>query len=209
MNKQFKVDAFCYGVDPRPDWFNDKVSSNNIITYIGIDKDDTSCYHCLIKSKYKTTVAMHGDYVIRGTDGEVHAVTSGLFKSTYEIQKPTIIENIKSALEKYSWKYVNMESTNNKDGAELLFKIQELTKALNAINGSFVINPFLSESDKEKVFKYKPLENGYYWVKVREFKKWEILKYHNGYFYVFNTGECKVRYEESDIYEIGERIEHK
>lgn len=119
------------------------------------------------------------------------------------------LAELKCKLAEMCLKYANMESTNNKDGAELLFKIQELTKALNAINGSFIINPFLSESDKEKVFKYKPLENGYYWVKVREYKKWEILKYHNGYFYVFNTGECKVRYEESDIYEIGEKIDHK
>lgn len=84
--KELKPEAFRYGIDPRPDWFDDKVTLNEIITYIGNNKDDVSCYHCLIKSKNGNQEAKYGDYIIRCVTGEIHAITSELFHLTYEIK---------------------------------------------------------------------------------------------------------------------------
>lgn len=70
-----EIEAFVYGYDARPDWFQDKVSSNDIVTA------DT---HCFIKTLEGQMTAQAGDYVIQGVKGEIYPCKPDIFKLTYE-----------------------------------------------------------------------------------------------------------------------------
>ena len=59
-----EVDAFRYYMDPRPNWFCDKVSSNEIVT------TET---RCIIKSPSgKIKTGQVGDYIVRDACGEIY-----------------------------------------------------------------------------------------------------------------------------------------
>ena len=74
--KPIVIDAFIYNVDPRPDWFQDKVTSNDIITY-----PDDSCW---IKTLEGDMQGVKGDYIIQGVKGEIYPCKADIFKMTYE-----------------------------------------------------------------------------------------------------------------------------
>lgn len=65
--KPIEIEAFKLGVDYIPDWFMDKVSSNEIILYgksSGFEHyDDTNCD---IKTLEGVMHANYGDYIIKG-----------------------------------------------------------------------------------------------------------------------------------------------
>lgn len=69
-----EVDAFKYGVDVRPEWFQDKVSSNDIVTA------DT---HCFIKTLTSQITAEHGDYIILRASGEIAVLKSHQFEMLF------------------------------------------------------------------------------------------------------------------------------
>jgi hypothetical protein len=71
-----EVEAFQYGVDPRPDWFCDAVTRNEIVT---------TPEHCVIKTREGHMTCMHGDYVIKGIKAEIYPCKSDIFKLTYHI----------------------------------------------------------------------------------------------------------------------------
>ncbi len=60
----------------RPDWFQDKVSDNTIITH-----DD----HAIILTLEGTMRADLGDWIIKGVKGEVYPCKPDIFAATYEI----------------------------------------------------------------------------------------------------------------------------
>ena len=63
------IEAFRIGIDCIPDWFMNKVSTNEIILYgksSGFEHyDDTNCD---IKTLEGTMHANHGDYIIKGVE---------------------------------------------------------------------------------------------------------------------------------------------
>lgn len=69
------IEAFQYWIDSRPDWFTDKVSSNEITTH------ET---HCEIKTLEGVMRGERGDYIIQGVRGEVYPCKSDIFNATYE-----------------------------------------------------------------------------------------------------------------------------
>ena len=82
--KPVVIEAFQYGVDNRPDWFCDKVTSNEIVTYCGTDIRQPEDYYCEIKT---LEVVMRGDcfdFIIQGVSGEVYPCKPDIFEKTYE-----------------------------------------------------------------------------------------------------------------------------
>ncbi len=73
--KPVVIETFKYLIDNRPDWFCDKVSSNEIITF------ET---HCEIKTLEGTMRGEIGDYIIQGVKGEIYPCKPDIFESTYE-----------------------------------------------------------------------------------------------------------------------------
>ena len=73
--KPVVVEAFRYYIDPRPDWFQDKVTLNEIITY------ET---HCNINTLEGVMRGEYGDYIIQGVMGEIYPCKSDIFELTYE-----------------------------------------------------------------------------------------------------------------------------
>jgi hypothetical protein len=83
--KPVVIEAFKYGIDNIPDWFMDKVTSNEIITHVGTDIRDSSEYFCEIKTLEGIMRGNCGDYIIKGIKGEIYPCKSDIFEITYEL----------------------------------------------------------------------------------------------------------------------------
>ena len=82
--KPVVIEAFQYGIDPRPDWFDDKVTTNDIITHCGTDLKDSSDFYCEIKTLEGVMIGNVGDYIIQGVKGECYPCKPDIFELTYE-----------------------------------------------------------------------------------------------------------------------------
>lgn len=69
------IEAFRYYIDPRPDWFCDKVSTNDIITY------ET---YCEIKTLEGVMRGDKEDWIIKGIKGEIYPCKPDIFEKSYE-----------------------------------------------------------------------------------------------------------------------------
>ena len=80
-----EIEAFRLGIDFIPDWFMDKVSSNEIILHgksTGFQHyDDTNAD---IQTLEGVMHANYGDYIIKGIQGEIYPCKPEIFKNTYE-----------------------------------------------------------------------------------------------------------------------------
>jgi len=88
--KPVTIDAFRMGIDPRPDWFQDKVTRNEIITgvapgeYEPASPFEFSRTCCRIKTLEGEMMGNYGDWIIRGVKGEVYPCKPDIFEATYE-----------------------------------------------------------------------------------------------------------------------------
>lgn len=73
--KPVVVEAFRYGIDDRPDWFTEKVNTNEIVTNES---------HCDINTLEGVMRGNIGDHIIQGVKGEVYPCKSDIFLATYE-----------------------------------------------------------------------------------------------------------------------------
>jgi len=73
------IEAFKFRVDCVPDWFQDKVSTNEIITY---GEDEQS--YCIINTLEGQMRGSYGDYIIKGVKGEIYPCKPDIFELTYE-----------------------------------------------------------------------------------------------------------------------------
>jgi hypothetical protein len=85
--KPVVVEAFRYGIDAWPDWFQDKHKTNEMIT--GMEGEPGSSFHtkniwCDIKTLEGTMRGNYGDYIIQGVKGEVYPCKPDIFEATYE-----------------------------------------------------------------------------------------------------------------------------
>ena len=69
------VEAFRYNVDPRPDWFMDRVSDLSIITHESM---------CQIQTLEGEMRGDKGDWIIKGIKGEIYPCKPDIFMATYE-----------------------------------------------------------------------------------------------------------------------------
>lgn len=73
--KPIVIEAFQFRVDFIPDWFMDKVSTNEIVT------TET---HCKINTLEGKMIASKGDYIIKGIANEIYPCKEDIFLKTYE-----------------------------------------------------------------------------------------------------------------------------
>lgn len=83
--KPVVVEAFKFYYDAIPDWFMDKVSSNDVIlrncNYNRYNAEDAFCE---IKTLEGIMIGNAGDYIIKGVQGEIYPCKPDIFKQTYE-----------------------------------------------------------------------------------------------------------------------------
>lgn len=76
--KPVVIDAYCYDQqrdNHRPDWFQDRVSDNTVVTH----RD-----HAIIKTLEGDMRADLGDWIIKGVKGELYPCKPDIFAATYE-----------------------------------------------------------------------------------------------------------------------------
>jgi hypothetical protein len=79
------IEAFKFYVDPMPDWFMDKVTSNDVILFnCNYSRYDLDEAYCEIHTLEGVMVGEGGDYIIKGIEGEIYPCKSNIFKATYE-----------------------------------------------------------------------------------------------------------------------------
>src|SRR5699024_7203884 len=71
--KQVVIESFRFYIDPMPDWFMDKVSTNEVTLH----KCNHNQYgikeaYCEIKTLGVIMIANGGDYIVRGVQGEIY-----------------------------------------------------------------------------------------------------------------------------------------
>ena len=86
--KPVVIDAFKFYVDNMPDWFMDKVSSNEVIlmncNYNRYTIDEA---FCKIETLEGTMFGYGGEYIIKGVQGEIYPCKPDIFKATYEVEE--------------------------------------------------------------------------------------------------------------------------
>jgi hypothetical protein len=83
--KPVVIEAFKFYVDGMPDWFMDKVSSNDVILRnCNYNRYDITEAYCEIKTLEGTMIGSGGDYIIKGVQGEIDPCKPDIFEQTYE-----------------------------------------------------------------------------------------------------------------------------
>ena len=83
--KPIVVEAFQFYVDPIPDWFMDKVTSNDVtLRNCNLKRYSIEEAYCEIKTLEGVVRGNGGDYIIKGVQGELYPCKSDIFKQTYE-----------------------------------------------------------------------------------------------------------------------------
>lgn len=108
--KPVVIEAFKYGIDPRPDWFNDKVTTNEIVTFISLE--DSSLYYCEIKTLEGVMRGDYRDYIIQGVKGEIYPCKPDIFEMTYEPMNKLDLNKLEEKLDT-SLENETSESLNN------------------------------------------------------------------------------------------------
>lgn len=84
--KPVLVEAFKFYVDPMPDWFMDKVTTNEVIlfncNYNRYTIDEAFCH---IDTLEGVMEGRGGDFIIKGIQGEIYPCKPDIFEATYEI----------------------------------------------------------------------------------------------------------------------------
>jgi len=78
------VEAFSIGIDYIPDWFMDKVTTNEIV--LRGERGDLRSAE--IKTLEGVMVGNKGDFAIKGVNGEIYPCKPDIFSKTYEPVKP-------------------------------------------------------------------------------------------------------------------------
>ena len=83
--KPVVIEAFCFYVNSMPDWFMDKVSSNEIILRkCDYDRYDFDEAYCEINTLEGVMIGRGGDYIIKGVEGEIYPCKPLIFYETYD-----------------------------------------------------------------------------------------------------------------------------
>ena len=80
--KPIEIEAFRLGIDFIPDWFMDKVTSNDIIIHGSMLCAD-------IKTLEGVMFASYGDFIVKGVKGEIYPCKPDIFYATYEESEDT------------------------------------------------------------------------------------------------------------------------
>lgn len=79
--KPVEIEAFRLGIDYMPDWFMDRVTTNDIILRSdearGIAAAEINTLEGVMRADY-------GDFIIKGVKGEIYPCKPDIFAATYE-----------------------------------------------------------------------------------------------------------------------------
>lgn len=75
-----EIEAFRMGIDFIPDWFMDKVTTNEITLH----GKPNELVHCTIRTLEGNMRGEYGDYIIKGVNGEIYPCKPDIFEKTYE-----------------------------------------------------------------------------------------------------------------------------
>ena len=81
IKKPVVIEAFRLGIDTIPDWFMDKVASNDVNLVINLLGEVRMAS---IKTLEGTMTAREGDFIIKGVKGELYPCKADIFYATYE-----------------------------------------------------------------------------------------------------------------------------
>ena len=81
--KPVEVEAFWFGIDEMPDWFMDKVTTNDVILQPGNNYEKKSMT-AHINTLEGVMHAKYGDVIIKGVAGEIYPCQPDIFLATYE-----------------------------------------------------------------------------------------------------------------------------
>lgn len=79
--KPVVIEAFRIGIDPIPDWFMDKVTTNDAIL-----RNSCGQTYCEIVTLEGTMRGDCGDYIIKGVNGECYPCKPDIFEKTYDTE---------------------------------------------------------------------------------------------------------------------------
>ena len=82
--KPVVIEAFCFGKDFIPDWFMDKVSTNDIILRAKRNEYRGDLSRAEITTLEGKMIANYGDFVIKGVKGEIYPCKPDIFHATYD-----------------------------------------------------------------------------------------------------------------------------
>lgn len=83
--KPVVIEAFKFYVDPMPDWFSDKVTTNDVVLRnCNFNRYSIDEAYCEINTLEGVMIGRGGDFVIRGVNGEVYPCKPDIFAKTYE-----------------------------------------------------------------------------------------------------------------------------
>lgn len=84
--KPVVIEAFRFYVEGMPDWFMDKVTTNEVILRnCNYNRFDIEEAYCEIKTLEGVMIGRGGDYIIKGVNGELHPCKPDIFEKTYEL----------------------------------------------------------------------------------------------------------------------------
>lgn len=78
--KPVVIDAFKLGIDFIPDWFMDKVTTNDII----LKGERNDLRECSIKTLEGVMQGNKGDFIIKGVNGQIYPCKPDIFEKIYE-----------------------------------------------------------------------------------------------------------------------------
>ena len=84
--KPVVIEAFKFYVDAMPDWFMDKVTSNDVIlNNCNFKRYSIDEAYCEIQTLEGIMRGNGGDYIIQGVNDEIYPCKPGIFEKTYDI----------------------------------------------------------------------------------------------------------------------------
>lgn len=86
-----EIDGFRLGYDPMPDWFMDRVSSNQVILHgaYGLHIEG-----CSIKTLEGIMTGNYGDYILKGVAGEIYPCKPDIWPLTFEEVSAELLEHV-------------------------------------------------------------------------------------------------------------------
>lgn len=79
--KPVTIDAFQFGVDICPDWFDEAIKKGIVVLH-------GDMYGCFSRASIRTLEGIMkvctGDYVVKGVMGEIYPCKADIFEQTYE-----------------------------------------------------------------------------------------------------------------------------
>ena len=136
--KPVVVEAFRMGIDPRPDWFQNEVTKNRIITDLTDDEinDGNPWNHkktcCIIKTLEGEMRGDYGDYIIQGVQGEIYPCKPDIFEATYEVAEKAKEGKTMTELDKQQNSYLEAKLQNSyRKVVELEQKNEDLRSLLD------------------------------------------------------------------------------